>query len=152
MNIRTANENDKNALIVLINSAYHITSFFKFESRIDKDEMDKSFSAGTFLILEDSTGPIGCIYYKLNEKSILLNLLSVRPDKKGKGLSKILIKEAEEIGKANNCSTVYINVVNLRKPLFELYEKFGYVTTGTAPFPKPTKIPCHLITMAKQLT
>jgi GNAT superfamily N-acetyltransferase len=138
-------------LISLINSAYKVTAFFKIENRINIEEMDQYFSGRTFLLLEDENEIIACIYYRLNKHSIRFNLLSVRPDKQGKGLSKILIKKIEEIGKENKCNTVNIQVVNLRKPLFEFYQKLGFVPIGTAPFPKPTKTPCHLVTMAKDI-
>jgi len=46
-----------------------------------------------------------------------------------------------------------LRIVNLREELPAYYRKLGYVETGTEPFPdgEPTKLPCYLICMSKEL-
>ena len=46
-----------------------------------------------------------------------------------------------------------LRIVNLREELPAFYRKLGYTETGTEPFPEtePTRLPCHLICMSKQL-
>jgi hypothetical protein len=47
-----------------------------------------------------------------------------------------------------------LTLVNLRKELPPYYARFGYVESGTLPFPAdqhPPKMPLHLIRMSKEL-
>jgi N-acetylglutamate synthase-like GNAT family acetyltransferase len=151
MKIRTAINEDKPFLTGLINEAYQVAKFFKYEDRMNEEEMNRYFSTGTFLVLEDPDETIACIYYRLVGNSLNFSLLSVDPKKQGKGFSKILVKRVEEIACENACELITIQVVNLRKPLFPFYQHLGFVPMGTKPFPKPTKLPCHLVDMVKNL-
>jgi GNAT superfamily N-acetyltransferase len=151
MNLRTANDTDKPVLIALINDAFQVTDYFKYDKRINEKEMHLYFSKGTFVLLEDEGKPVGCIYYTVKQGILNYSLLSVVFTGQGKGYSKVLIKHVEEIAVSSHCSAIQIEVVNIRTELFPFYEKQGYVVTGTMPFRKPTRLPCHLVIMMKEV-
>jgi GNAT superfamily N-acetyltransferase len=149
MKIRAATPTDKPALIALINDAFQITDYFKYDKRINETEMDRYFADGTFVLLEDDNIPAACVYYTIREGVLNFSFLSVASVSQGKGFSKVLVKHVEEIAVSAQCTTLQIEVVNIRTALFPFYEKLEYVVTGTMPFKKPTKVPCHLVIMEK---
>lgn len=151
MKIRAAINTDKPSLITLINDAFQITDYFKYEKRINEKEIDQYFADGTFIILEDDNRIAACVYYTINNHILNYSLLSVASAFQGKGYSKVLVNYVEEIAKEKKCSDVQIEVVNIRTVLFPFYEKQGYVETGTMPFRKPTRFPCHLVIMMKPM-
>jgi GNAT superfamily N-acetyltransferase len=151
MNLRAAVVADKPALITLINDAFQITDHFKYEKRINGKEMDQYFADGTFILLEEEEKPAACVYYTIRKGILNFSLLSVASTSQGKGFSKVLVNRVEEIATTSCCSALQIEVVNIRTVLFPFYEKLGYVATGTMPFRKPTRIPCHLVIMMKKI-
>jgi GNAT superfamily N-acetyltransferase len=151
MNLRTANLSDKPALITLINDAFQITDYFKYDKRINEKEMDQYFADGTFVLLEDEGQPAGCVYYTIRNGILNYSLLSVASTSQGKGFSKVLVNRVEEMAVSARCNNIQIEVVNIRTALFPFYEKQGYVATGTMPFRKPTRVPCHLVIMMKEV-
>jgi N-acetylglutamate synthase-like GNAT family acetyltransferase len=152
VNLRKATEKDKNALLKIINEAYKIAEFFKLEDRLNEQELGNYFASGTFMVLENAEELLGCVFYKTENDNLNFSLLSIAPEKQGKGYSKLLVREMDEIARENNCKTISIQVVNLRKPLFPFYESMGFVRVGTKPFPKPTRVPCHLVNMVKRVS
>lgn len=151
MNIRAAMIADKPALIELINDAFQVTDYFKYDKRVNNEEMDRYFLNGHFVVLEIENKPAACVYYTLRPGLLNFGLLSVASSCQGKGLSKMMISHVEEIAAAANCHAIQIEVVNIRTLLFPFYEKMGYVPAGTMPFRKPTRVPCHLVIMKKEI-
>jgi GNAT superfamily N-acetyltransferase len=151
MKLRAATDKDKPILIELINDAFQITDYFKYEKRINKKEMDQYFVDGSFSLMEDENKLAACVYYTIHEGILNFSLLSVGSGFQGKGLSKVMVSHVEEIAASSNCTAIQIEVVNIRTVLFPFYEKLGYVATGTMPFRKPTRFPCHLVIMMKKI-
>lgn len=86
MNFRPAIEEDKPPLIELINDAYKVTAFFKYEKRINETEIEEYYKNGSFLILETSLQIVGCVHYCFDADSLHFNLLSVHPGMQGKDI------------------------------------------------------------------
>ena len=79
--------------------------------------------------------------------------LSRGPARQGSGTGKLLVKAAEDYARAHGCRHMDLRIVNLREELPAFYRKLGYVEQAREPFPddEPTKLPCHLICMSKEL-
>jgi hypothetical protein len=62
-----------------------------------------------------------------------------------------MIAAAEDHCRNAGCREMELEVVNLRTELPPFYRKFGYLETGTRPFPdvEKSKLPCHFIVMSK---
>lgn len=140
--------------MAVINSAFRVAEeFFCGEDRITLEEVERLFTTGTFLLAEIDRLLGGCVYVELRGDRSYLGLLSVDPSIQQGGLGSSLMSAGERHCRERGSSFMDIYLVNLRTELFPFYQKRGYAETGTLPFPPevPTKLPCHFITMAKQL-
>jgi GNAT superfamily N-acetyltransferase len=152
--IRIAEPSDARQIMAVINSAFRIAEeFFCGEDRITLEEVERLFTTGTFLLAEIDRVLGGCVYVELRGARSYLGLLSVDPSQQQSGLGSFLMSAAENHCRERGSSFMDIYLVNLRTELFPFYQKRGYAETGTLPFPPevPTKLPCHFITMVKQL-
>jgi predicted N-acetyltransferase YhbS len=154
VNIRVAGQTEAEALTVLINDAFREESFFKIGDRIQVDQVRGYFGKGTFFVAGDEDGLAGCVFVELRGERAYLGLLSVSPTRRRQGLGGLLMTHAEAFCREKGCRFVDIDIVNLRTELSPYYQRHGYRETGTAPFPVPerTNMPCHFITMSKELT
>jgi GNAT superfamily N-acetyltransferase len=141
--------------MAVINSAFRVAEeFFCFEDRITLEEVERLFTAGTFLVAEIDRVLGGCVYVELKDDyRSYLGLLSVDPSQQQSGLGSLLMVAAENHCRELGSRFMDIYIVNLRTELTPFYRRRGYVETGTLPFPPEvqTKEPCHFITMAKSL-
>jgi predicted N-acetyltransferase YhbS len=151
LNMRVANAEDAEAITGLINAAFEVERFFLDADRIDIDRVQKLFHTGTVLLAEDESGIVGCVYLEPNGDSMYLGLLSVAPNRQRIGLGAALIHAAERFSTDNGFHAIELWIVNVRKELPGYYSRFGFVETGTAPFPPEIKttVPCHFIMMKK---
>jgi GNAT superfamily N-acetyltransferase len=115
-------------------------------------------SSGRFLLVDESLQggepPLAaCVYMKHTGDRAYFGLLSVRPERQGRGLGKRLIHTVETFGRAAGCREMEIHIVNLREELPPFYRSLGYVERGTRPFPEDggATRPCHFIVMTKSL-
>jgi len=154
MNIRMATEADFDALLQLTNTAFDVERFFKDEDRLDVSKLRNYFNKGNFLVLEEDAKLIASVYVERNGDRAYLGLLAVDPTQQKRGLGRRISAAAEEFAREMGARFMDITVVNLRTELPPIYEKLGYRTTGTAPFPAdqmPVTKPCHFICMTKEL-
>jgi N-acetylglutamate synthase-like GNAT family acetyltransferase len=152
--IRSAQEQDAEALVQLINQAFLVERFFLDSDRIDLEQVRKFLKLGFFLIAEENDQPVACIYIEVRESRGYFGLLSVEPSRQRSGLGKRLIATAEEYCREAGCAFMDLQIVDLRTELPPFYQKLGYIEEGTAPFPADvaTKLPCHFIKMSKGLS
>ena len=152
--LRFATELDIPALIPLVNAAYQVEKFFKVGERTDEAELRELLKKGRFLLLEEGTKLIGCVYVEQRGDRGYFGMLAVSPDRQKQGIGTRLIAAAEEFFREQGCRAVELTVVDKRTELPPLYERFGYRVTGTAPFPAdimPVKMPCSFVVMSKPL-
>jgi len=154
--LRAADADDIETIARLINAAFAVERFFIDGDRINVETVRDLFGKGKFLLAEDAPGVrnlAGCVYVELRGERGYLGLLSVEPARQRAGLGRRLAIAAEDYLRAAGCRAVDLSIVNLRPELLPFYRRLGYKETGTAPFPaeKHTKLPCHFITMSKEL-
>jgi GNAT superfamily N-acetyltransferase len=145
---------DAPALAALISLAYRVEDFFKIGDRTDPDDVRRRMENAAFLLLEDESGRLaGGVYVKTKGSTGYFGMLSIDPSRQGQGLGTRLITAAEDYCRAAGCTAMELEVVNLRTELPPYYRRFGYVETGTRPFPdhEKAKLPCHFIVMSKPL-
>ena len=150
MTIRVAEAREAEAILRVTNAAYEVERFFIETARLDRERLGALVAKGVFLITDDLAG---CVYVELRGERGYFGPLSVDPARQGSGTGKLLVKAAENYARARGCRHMDLRIVNLREELPAIYRKLGYVETGTEPFPEtePTKLPCHLICMSKEL-
>jgi GNAT superfamily N-acetyltransferase len=150
---RKADETDAQELMLLINRAFVVEEPFFTSERIDLAETLEHFRKGTFLLAESGGRLAGCNYVELRGESGYFGLLSVDPKHQGRGLGRILIRQAADFCRDAGCSKIQIRVLNHRTELPPFYERLGYEIAGTEEVEQvaTARLPYHFIVMEKPL-
>ena len=153
VSIRLASHADVEALTRLINAAFVVERVVFDGDRVDANEAHAYMQKGTFLVAEENSDLVGCVYVELREDRGYLGLLSVDPPRQGSGLGRQLLTAAEDFACKAGAYRMDLRVISARAELLPFYCKAGYEETGTAPFAPglKTKIPSHYILMSKPL-
>jgi len=144
------------AIATLINKAFAIEEFFAVGDRTTPQDIARLFESldGSFLIVgDDRDQPVACVHVRQQSPTVgYIGLLAVDPAHQGRGVGRRLMEAAERRLADAGCERVEITVVDVRTELFPMYERLGYRAGRTAPFPRPSTRPCHLVFMSKPLT
>jgi GNAT superfamily N-acetyltransferase len=152
---RLAKAEDAPRLISMVNAAYSIEDFLE-GTRIDEARLAAMMEKGSIVLAEDNAGGLlGSIYFELRGHRGYLGMLAVDPARQGRGLSRLLVEEAESYLRAAGCDEVEIIVLNMRPDLLPIYRRYGFVEEGTMDF-KPSRtlrpgVECWGIIMVKKL-
>jgi ribosomal protein S18 acetylase RimI-like enzyme len=158
--LRAARADEAPAVAALVNAAFQVEAFFKRGDRTNAAEVLDLMQRGEFLVLDEpqaaaagdsGTGLTACVYARVNGDRGYFGMLSIEPRCQGRGLGRLMVTAVESRFRAQGCRAVDIHVVNLREELPPFYERFGYVVSGTLPFPDDGSAtqPCHFIVMTK---
>ena len=157
---RVAGVDEAPAVAALVNTAFQVEAFFKRGDRTDAAEVGDLMQRGNFLVLDQpqaagNSGPglTACVYVRRNGDRGYFGMLSIDPRFQGRGLGRSMVAAVESRFRAQGCGAVDIQVVNLREELPPFYERLGYVSSGTLPFPDDgsSTEPCHFVVMTKRL-
>ena len=139
--ITSATTEDAQALSALVNSAYRGDSsregWTTEADLIDGTRTDAAAirdliqTPGTTLLkyLEDGR-LLGCVEIRNEHGKLYLGMLTVLPSLQGKGLGKKLLKAAEEEAIKQQCKSLFMSVISVRKELIDWYLRMGYRLTG----------------------
>lgn len=154
VSLRIAIPPDVETITRLINAAFAVERFFLDHDRITPGEVRARLDSGKFIVAEDGTALVGCVYVEPRGDRAYLGLLSVDPARQKSGLGKLLMSAAEDHARDIGCGAMDLQIVNVRLELPAFYHRFGYVESGIAQFPEDAepKIPCHFVKMSKLLT
>jgi ribosomal protein S18 acetylase RimI-like enzyme len=84
----------------------------------------------TILKYIESNEILACVELKKESNKLYLGMLTVKPSLQGKGIGKELLKAAEEEGKNQKCTSIFMTVISVRKELIDWYLRHGYQLTG----------------------
>jgi GNAT superfamily N-acetyltransferase len=158
--IRVATAADREGIRALVNQAFEVERFLKKGGgdRLQNDgEFEGLWERGTFLVADPEDGALaGCVYVEPRGGRAYLGLLSITPARQGAGLGKQLNRAAEQYAREQGCRWMDLRVVSPRAELLvPLYQRLGYVETGTEEYPaalvEKMTIPGYFINMTKQL-
>lgn len=170
MPILIAEEKDVVSLVALMDSAYRgedskqgwtsEADLFVGNKRTDVTTVTDLIKkpGAVFLKYINEEGAIeGCVFLHKKDAKLYLGMFSVSPSAQGKGIGKKILAAAEDYAKENNCSSIYMTVITVRKKLIAWYERSGYKKTGKVlPFPVderygiPTQ-PLEMLVLEKHL-
>jgi GNAT superfamily N-acetyltransferase len=154
LRIRLGSDDDVAALVRLINAAFVVEQVVFEGNRVDELGVRAYMSGGTFLVAGDSDELTGCVYVETRNTRSYLGLLSVQPDRQGRGIGRRLVAEAENLARESGSRIMDLRVISARgEQLLPFYERLGYAFVRTEPFPAHlvTKAPSHYILMSKPL-
>jgi N-acetylglutamate synthase-like GNAT family acetyltransferase len=161
--------NDIPALVHLINSAYRGEGSKKGwtteadlldGTRTDEaniSDLINDLNAVILKCLNEDGEIIACVYLQKQQIRLYLGMLSVSPDIQGAGIGKSLLAAADEHAIKNQCNSVFMTVISVRRELIAWYERHGYKRTDeTKPFPIGEKFgiqkqPLELIVLEKNV-
>ena len=150
---RIATDNDIEAVVRLVNTAFLVEQFFIERDRTNAQTIRSLLQKGIFLLAEEGSILVGCVYAELRGERGYFGMLSVDPSRQGTGVGHLLVSAVETNFRNAGCKFSDLKIVNVRGDLYDLYHRWGYVDTGTGVYddPTPTKIPVHFINMSKSL-
>jgi ribosomal protein S18 acetylase RimI-like enzyme len=162
MSARTATPDDVDALVHLINRAYLVEAHIFHGPRTDATEILERLGTpnACFFVIDDAEpgarhGALaGAVYVETHGERSYFGMLSVDPDRQGRGFGRELVTVAEAHGSASGSAFMDIDVVDQRPELPGFYAALGYTPTGVAtPYPNTavTKVPVKMIHMTKAL-
>jgi N-acetylglutamate synthase-like GNAT family acetyltransferase len=151
--VRTARENDADVIARLVNTAFLVEQFFIERDRTNPETVRALMENGKFLLAEDGTNLVGCVYFEVRGNRGYFGMLSIDPSRQGMGLGHRLVNDVEKYFRDTGCKFCDLKIVNVRTDLHDLYHRWGYIDSGTAVYddPTPTKIPVHFVLMSKPL-
>src|SRR5207245_537390 len=133
--LRTATPSDVDEVARLINAAFRPERFYIDSDRTNPEQVQALFAKAKFLLLFDDAALVGCVYVELRGERGYFGLLAVDPGRQRAGIGARLIAAAEQECRAAGCRFMDLTLVNLRVELPPYYRRFGYVESGTLPFP-----------------
>ncbi len=150
---RIADASDAPAVARLVNAAFLVEQFFIERDRTNPATVRALMQKGKFLLAEEGSTLLGCIYFELQGERGYFGMLSIEPTRQGTGVGHRLVNEIEKYFRDAGCKFCDLKIVNVRTELHDLYQRWGYSDTATAMYddPTPTKIPVHFILMSKTL-
>jgi GNAT superfamily N-acetyltransferase len=152
--IRIATAEDSDTLVRLINAAFIVERPIIDGDRINAEKLSEFLASGKFLLLEEKSQPMGCVYVELKDaRRGYIGLLAIEPSRQKAGLGRKVIEAAEKFLKESGCDFAVLRVVHARAELQPIYERLGYSVSGIAPIPDsiPLKIPSYFTVMVKDL-
>lgn len=157
MNTRYAAPDDIPELVRIINLAYRVEDFFIDGDRTNANDIQSRLvkPGACFIVIDapEEKSLAGAVWVEVLGDKGHFAVLSVDPAFQGRGLARIMIDAVENHCRKAGCSSLDLEVVDLRDELPAFYSKFGFEPAGTAPFPATEKLtrPAHLILMTKSL-
>lgn len=154
--IRVGLPHEAEPIASLINRAFMVERVAFDGDRTSPQKVCELFESGLFLVAEFQSSLVACVFVEPRGNRGLLGLLAVDPAHEGKGLGRRLMHAAEDHARGARLHALELRVISPRaETLQPFYLKLGYLQTGTAPLdataPDP-KVPCHYITMVKNVS
>lgn len=153
--VREARLSELPAIVALINEAYLVESFFVAGPRIASETLAAFIGADEIFVLEAPQDQIvATAHLRCHARAGHLGLISVLPTHQGQGLGTRMIAALEQVALTRGCTTMHLQVVNLRTELPPFYQSLGYHQTGCSDFADPQRSlqPVHFLEMQKSLS
>lgn len=88
---------------------------------------DFSGPSGTFLVLQDARGPIGCAGVRTNGADAEIKRMFVRPERRREGHARRLLVAIEEYVRTRGLSRVILETGTPQSEAVALYERAGFL-------------------------
>lgn len=154
ISLRLAREGDAETIARLVNTAFSVEQFFIERDRTNPAAVRGLMHQGKFLLAEEESQLVGCIYTEVRGERGYFGMLSIEPSRQGTGVGHKLVNAVEKAFRDQGCKFCDLKIVDVRTELHTLYRRWGYADAGTAVYddPTPTKIPVRFINMSKPLS
>src|SRR5258705_13038265 len=118
--VRLADNADTDALVRLINAAFIVEKPIIDGDRINAEKVSALFETGKFLLLEEGSQLVSCIYTEIKDsRRGYLGLLAVDPNRQKKGLGRRTVEAAENFLKQAGCEFADLRIRAELQPIYE---------------------------------
>lgn len=101
------------------------------EQRTSLQEVEKLiYQPGSIFLIYCQPDVEGCVNLQQHNDAIYLGMLSVNPQLQSSGIGKKLLSATEEYAIKQNCTSIYMTVIDVRIELINWYKRHGYADTG----------------------
>ena len=138
--MRIAQSADVEAIAQLINAAFIVERIAFDGDRIDAQGVSELLKKGPFLLAEDATGLVGCVYVEVRGERSYLGLLSVGPARQGTGLGRLLVAAAEEYSRKAGCHAMELRIISPRAEASAAVLSAPRLHAERAPLPFPPDV------------
>src|SRR5579864_8489534 len=114
ISIRDARDEDVEAIVRLINTAFLVELFFIERDRTNSEMVRSLMKKGKFLLGHDGPSLVACVYVELRGERGYLGMLSVDPARQRMGLGRQLLVAAEDFFREAGCAFSDLMIVNVR--------------------------------------
>jgi ribosomal protein S18 acetylase RimI-like enzyme len=143
MQLRNADENDIEAVLALVQSAYRgESSRAGWTTEADLLDGPRTDAAEIrsllphLIVADGADGIVGCCVLMAKDDHAYFGMFAVRPTLQGGGVGSLLLAEAESRAATQGFGHVQMSVLTPRSDLIAFYERRGYTDTGERlPFP-----------------
>ena len=94
--LREAGPADADRIAALVNRAFLAESWFKSVDRTNASQVRHLLGKGVFLLLEEDSRLLACVYLEPRGDRVYLGMLSVEQDVQGRGIGRRMMQQAEE--------------------------------------------------------
>ena len=101
-------------------------------TRTDEAAIKECINEPDSIVLKfvDEEKIIGCVRLLKHGTSLYLGMFAVDPSLQSKGIGKKLLLAAEDEARKQNCTSIDMTVISVRKELIDWYKRNGYQETG----------------------
>ena len=101
-------------------------------TRTDENAIKAFFaeSGSTILKFIDEGKIIGCVRLVKHGSQLYLGMFAVDPMVQNKGVGKKILVAAEEEARSQDCTSIDMTVISVRKELIDWYKRNGYIEVG----------------------
>ena len=128
--LRQASPADADRIAALVNRAFSAESWFKSTDRTNATQVRELLRKGIFLLLEEETRLLACVYLEPRGDRVYLGMLSVEQDMQGRGIGRRMMQQAEDFARRAGHVAIDLRIVHLREELPPYYRKHGYRGDG----------------------
>ena len=161
MPVRHATTTDISALVHVINRAYEVEAHIFVGGRTTERDVRERLAKpnASFLVIDDDDASAepgtlaGAVYVEVDRERGYFGMLSVHPERQGRGLGLELVRATKDYCRVGGCDWLDIDVVDVRPELLGFYAKLGFAEVGATPYPDSsiTLMPVQLIRMTKRI-
>lgn len=151
--IRTANRDDINDIVSVVNAAFEVENEFRAGARTSVEDVLRLLQSDIFLLAVHEERVAGAVLVRIDGTTGYFGMLAVWPELQRLGIGRALLEAAETYCRSNGCTEMTLSTGSVRRELIVRYRKLGYTVSSIEPASPdgPFVKPIEIVRMTKPL-